>query len=106
MKNLRHPNIVRLIGVCWDEFMLACLLEYVTNGSLEDHLRKDVKIPSTERLTWTHSDLKKQKHTFKELEVMKRSMENLNDERGDELREVLVSSKDVTVDRIIGKGGL
>ena len=40
MKNLRHPNIVKLVGVCWDEMMLGCCLEYVKNGSLEDWLTK------------------------------------------------------------------
>jgi serine/threonine protein kinase len=40
MKNLRHPNVVKLIGVCWDEMMLGCCLEYVRNGSLEDWLMK------------------------------------------------------------------
>jgi len=40
MKNLRHPNIVKLIGVCWDDEMLACCLEFVPNGTLESWLRK------------------------------------------------------------------
>jgi len=40
MKSLRHPNIVKLIGVCWDDNMFACCLEYVENGTLEDWLRK------------------------------------------------------------------
>ena len=40
MKNLRHPNIVKLIGVCWDSDTFACCLEFVENGSLEDWLRK------------------------------------------------------------------
>jgi serine/threonine protein kinase len=43
MKGLRHPNIVRLIGVCWDEKLVGCCLEYVSNGSLEDWLRSDFK---------------------------------------------------------------
>jgi serine/threonine protein kinase/DNA-binding beta-propeller fold protein YncE len=42
MKKLRHPNIVKLIGVVWDEDMFACCLEFISNGSLEDHLRKSV----------------------------------------------------------------
>jgi serine/threonine protein kinase/ABC-type branched-subunit amino acid transport system substrate-binding protein len=40
MKSLRHPNIVKLVGVCWDDDMFACCLEFVENGSLEDWLRK------------------------------------------------------------------
>ena len=40
MKNLRHPNIVKLVGVCWDDSLFACCLEFVENGSLEDWLRR------------------------------------------------------------------
>ena len=39
MKSLRHPNIVKLVGVCWDD-IFACCLEFISNGSLEDHFRK------------------------------------------------------------------
>ena len=42
MKELRHPNIVKLVGVCWDDIMMACCLEYVENGTLETWLRKSV----------------------------------------------------------------
>jgi hypothetical protein len=42
MKNLSHPNVVQLVGVCWSEDLFACLLEYVQNGSLEDWLRRTV----------------------------------------------------------------
>ena len=42
MKELRHPNIVRLVGVCWDTFMVGLALEYVPNGTLEHWLRQDV----------------------------------------------------------------
>jgi hypothetical protein len=38
MKNLRHPNIIKLIGVCWDEMMLGCCIELVRNGNLKDWL--------------------------------------------------------------------
>ena len=58
MKNLRHPHIVRLVGVCWDDLMLACLLEYVPNGSLDSQLKKDHKLPRADRLTWKGSLLK------------------------------------------------
>mmetsp|Transcript_13232 Transcript_13232/g.26998 ORF Transcript_13232/g.26998 Transcript_13232/m.26998 type:complete len:1771 (+) Transcript_13232:118-5430(+) len=51
-KELRHPNIVQLVGVCWDSEMLGCLLEYVDGGSLEDRLRKDWNLPREEKMTW------------------------------------------------------
>jgi len=40
MKSLRHPNIVKLVGVCWEDSLFACCLEFVANGSLEDWLRR------------------------------------------------------------------
>jgi len=40
MKSLRHPNIVKLVGVCWEDSLFACCLEFVENGSLEDWLRR------------------------------------------------------------------
>ena len=58
MKNLRHPYIVELIGVCWDASMLACLLEFISNGSLEDHLKKDRGRPLSEKMTWKGRVLK------------------------------------------------
>ena len=51
-KELVHPNIVRLVGVCWDEMMLGCCLEYIDGGSLEDRLRKDWTLPKEEKMTW------------------------------------------------------
>ncbi|GMI32288.1 hypothetical protein TeGR_g10567, partial [Tetraparma gracilis] len=41
-KNLSHPNVVKLVGVCWSEELFACCLEFVENGSLEDWLRNTV----------------------------------------------------------------
>ena len=43
MKHIRHPNIVKLIGVCWDEGLVGCCLEFVSNGTLEEWLRVDAK---------------------------------------------------------------
>ena len=40
VKSLRHPNIVKLVGVCWEDSLFACCLEFVANGSLEDWLRR------------------------------------------------------------------
>ncbi|GMI25620.1 hypothetical protein TeGR_g13322, partial [Tetraparma gracilis] len=42
MKNLSHPNVVKLVGVCWSEELFACCLDFVENGSLEDWLRRTV----------------------------------------------------------------
>jgi hypothetical protein len=39
MKNLSHPNVVKLVGVCWSEELFACCLEFAENGSLEFWLR-------------------------------------------------------------------
>ena len=54
MKSLRHPNVVRLIGVCWDFGMLACLMEYMANGSLKYHLANDFNRSKGDiaKLTW------------------------------------------------------
>ncbi|GMI36532.1 hypothetical protein TeGR_g6885, partial [Tetraparma gracilis] len=42
MKNLSHPNVVKLVGVSWSEELFACCLEFAENGSLEDWLRHTV----------------------------------------------------------------
>lgn len=42
---IRHPNLVKLIGVCFK--LRALVYEFVPNGSLEDLLKK-----SPEHLTW------------------------------------------------------
>ncbi|XP_023736049.1 uncharacterized protein LOC111883956 [Lactuca sativa] len=37
---LRHPNIVCLIGYCTDDKEMILVYEYMSNGSLEEHLHK------------------------------------------------------------------
>ncbi|GMI28795.1 hypothetical protein TeGR_g1842 [Tetraparma gracilis] len=39
MKNLSHPNVVKLVGVAWSENLMACCLEFAESGSLEHWLR-------------------------------------------------------------------
>ncbi len=52
MKELQHPNVCKLIGVCWDDIMLALCLEFIDGGSLEGRLRNDVLLPRSEKMTW------------------------------------------------------
>lgn len=37
---LRHPNLVRLLGYCWEERHFLLVYEYMQGGSLETHLFK------------------------------------------------------------------
>nr|VZH98178.1 unnamed protein product [Spirometra erinaceieuropaei] len=39
MKNLRHPNLVRLLGVCTQEPPYYIITEFMCNGNLLDYLR-------------------------------------------------------------------
>ena len=52
MNNLRSPNIVNLIGVVWDDTMIACILELAPRGSLGDLIKKDFALPPKEKITW------------------------------------------------------
>ena len=52
-----------------------------------------------------YESMRKKKHTEEELEVMKEAMESMGKSRSDELRGVLVNSKDVTISNMLGKGG-
>ena len=58
MKTLRHPHVVRLVGVCWDELMLACLIEFMPEGTLQDHIKKDWARLKEEKWTWKSHFLK------------------------------------------------
>jgi len=49
--------------------------------------------------------LRRKKHSEDELEVMKAALNSLEEKQKDELKEVLISSSEVKVSRLLGKGG-
>ncbi|XP_052727970.1 probable serine/threonine-protein kinase PIX13 [Vigna angularis] len=47
---LSHPNLVKLLGYCWDEDELLLVYEFMPKGSLENHLFR--RNPNIEPLSW------------------------------------------------------
>ena len=48
---LSHPNLVRLLGYCWEDKELLLVYEYMAKGSLEHHLfRRACSLSWTTRL--------------------------------------------------------
>ncbi|XP_027917069.1 probable serine/threonine-protein kinase PIX13 isoform X2 [Vigna unguiculata] len=47
---LSHPNVVRLLGYCWDEDQFLLVYEFMPKGSLENHLFR--RNHSMEPLSW------------------------------------------------------
>ncbi|GLT72902.1 hypothetical protein SLA2020_447970 [Shorea laevis] len=47
---LYHPNLVRLLGYCWEDKELLLVYEYLQRGSLENHLFR--RNPNIEPLSW------------------------------------------------------
>jgi hypothetical protein len=50
-------------------------------------------------------ELKNKKHSEEELEIMMRAMEEMDPDKKNELKEVLIDSKNLKVERMLGKGG-
>jgi hypothetical protein len=50
-------------------------------------------------------EMRMKKHSEEELKVMVEALEAVSKERQDELREVMVDSKEVKIDKLLGKGG-
>lgn len=38
MGRLSHPNLVKLLGYCWEDKELLLIYEFMQKGSLENHL--------------------------------------------------------------------
>ncbi|PON82728.1 Mitogen-activated protein kinase kinase kinase [Trema orientale] len=47
---LSHPNLVRLLGYCWEDKELLLVYEFMQKGSLENHLFR--RNPAIEPLSW------------------------------------------------------
>lgn len=47
LRQLRHPNIILLVGCCWGEDLMALIMELMPNGSLHQALRN-----RSLRMTW------------------------------------------------------
>ncbi|XP_061351427.1 probable serine/threonine-protein kinase PIX13 isoform X1 [Gastrolobium bilobum] len=47
---LSHPNLVKLLGYCWDDDELLLVYEFLPRGSLENHLFR--RNPNIEPLSW------------------------------------------------------
>ncbi|XP_058220548.1 probable serine/threonine-protein kinase PBL21 isoform X3 [Rhododendron vialii] len=47
-----HPNLVKLLGYCWEDSQYLLIYEYMQKGSLESHLFRNVE-PDKESLSWS-----------------------------------------------------
>ncbi|KAM5546966.1 putative serine/threonine-protein kinase PIX13 [Rosa sericea] len=47
---LSHPNLVKLLGYCWEDAELLLVYEFMQKGSLENHLFR--RNPNVEPLSW------------------------------------------------------
>ncbi|KAL6222180.1 hypothetical protein ACLB2K_005572 [Fragaria x ananassa] len=47
---LSHPNLVKLLGYCWEDKELLLVYEFMPKGSLENHLFR--RSPNIEPLSW------------------------------------------------------
>jgi hypothetical protein len=50
-------------------------------------------------------EVRRKKHSEEELKVMVDALQSVSKERQDELREVMIESKDIKVEKLLGKGG-
>ena len=59
---LTHPNLVKLLGYCWEDKEMLLVYEFMQKGSLENHLFRRKKLllknqyvyreSANEKLTW------------------------------------------------------
>ncbi len=52
MRDLRHENIVVMIGAVWSDVLMALVLEFCVNGSIADYTDKVHKKGESDTLTW------------------------------------------------------
>ena len=95
------------IFVYWRQRKQAKKKEQALRGEQEQQrvsfvAKDELKEKEIENL---QESLRKKKHSEDELAVMKLAMEELEKKRKDELGEVLISSSEVKVERLLGKGG-
>ena len=64
MSRLNHPNVIRLLGVCTDEAAPFIMMEYMTNGDLNQYLNEfgsigegEAKSISTSRLVYISTQI-------------------------------------------------
>ncbi|TKY45617.1 serine/threonine-protein kinase Cx32 [Spatholobus suberectus] len=47
---LYHPNLIKLLGYCWEDYELLLVYEFMPKGSLDNHLFR--RNPNIEPLSW------------------------------------------------------
>ena len=41
MHDLIHANVCQMVGACWDRQLMALVMEFCANGSVDDLLKRD-----------------------------------------------------------------
>ena len=57
MNQLRHPNIIMLLGAVWSKEMVGVVLEFAERGSLSEILKKEKNVGGVEEWSWRNRKL-------------------------------------------------